>query len=215
MAIYVKWLGHASFKIKAENKIIYLDPYYEGEYDDKADLVLITHSHHDHCDLSKIGKIRKDGTLIVAPADCAPRIGGNVKCLEPGESLSSGNMTVKAVEAYNYKRFRSPGTPFHPRGLGVGYLMTIGDKTIYYAGDTDFIEEMRNLKDVYLALLPCGGTYTMDSPEAADAAVAIDPKFVIPMHPLDADLEEFKKMIEERSEIRVVLLEPDEQFEME
>jgi L-ascorbate metabolism protein UlaG (beta-lactamase superfamily) len=215
MAIYVKWLGHASFKIKAENNIIYLDPYYEGEYDDKADLVLITHSHHDHCDLSKIGKIRKDGTLIVAPADCAPRIGGNVKCLEPGESLSSGNMTVKAVEAYNYKRFRSPGTPFHPRGLGVGYLMTIGDKTIYYAGDTDFIEEMRNLKDVYLALLPCGGTYTMDSPEAADAAVAIDPKFVIPMHPLDADLEEFKKMIEERSEIRVVLLEPDEQFEME
>jgi len=215
MAIYVKWLGHASFKIKAENNIIYLDPYYEGEYDDKADLVLITHSHHDHCDLSKIGKIRKDGTLIVAPADCAPRIGGNVKCLEPGESLSSGNMTVKAVEAYNYKRFRSLGTPFHPRGLGVGYLMTIGDKTIYYAGDTDFIEEMRNLKDVYLALLPCGGTYTMDSPEAADAAVAIDPKFVIPMHPLDADLEEFKKMIEERSEIRVVLLEPDEQFEME
>ena len=215
MAIYVKWLGHASFKIKAENKIIYLDPYYEGEYDDKADLVLITHSHHDHCDPSKIEKIRKDGTLIVASADCAPRIGGNVKSLEPGESLSFGNITVKAVEAYNYKRFRSPGTPFHPRGLGVGYLMTVGGKTIYYAGDTDYIEEMRNLKDVYLALLPCGGTYTMDSPEAADAAVAIDPKFVIPMHPLDADLEEFKRMIEERSEIRVVLLEPGEQFEME
>lgn len=215
MAIHVKWLGHASFKMKADNKIIYLDPYYEGEYDDKADLVLVSHSHHDHCDPSKIGKIRKDGTLIVAPSDCAPRIGGNVKSLEPGESLSVGNITVKAVEAYNYRRFRSSGTPFHPKGLGVGYLIEMGDKTIYYAGDTDSIEEMRNLKDIYLALLPCGGTYTMDNPEAADAAVAIDPKFVIPMHPLDADLEEFKRMVEEKSDIKVVLPEPGEKFEME
>ena len=215
MAVSVTWLGHASFKMKAEDKVIYLDPYYEGEYDDKADLILVSHSHHDHCDPSKIEKIRKDGTLIVAPADCAPRIGGNVKPLEPGEKLSVGNITVKAVEAYNYKRFRSPGTPFHPKGLGVGYLITIGDKTIYYAGDTDFIEEMRNLKDIYLAMLPCGGTYTMDNPEAADAAVSIKPKFVIPMHPLDTDLEEFKRMIEERSEIKVILLNPGEQFELQ
>ena len=214
MAIYVKWLGHASFKIKADEKIIYVDPY-EGEYDDKADLVLVSHSHHDHCDPSKIEKIRKDGTLIVAPADCGPRIGGNVKPLEPGERLSVGNITVEAMEAYNYKRFRSSGTPFHPKGLGVGYLLNIGDKTIYYAGDTDFIEEMGNLKDIDLALLPIGGTYTMDIPEAADAAVAIDPKFVMPMHPLDTNPEEFKRIVEGRSEIKVILLNPGEQSELQ
>jgi len=215
MAVSVTWLGHASFKMKVEDEVIYLDPYYEGEYDDKADLILVSHSHHDHCDPSKIEKIRKDGTLIVAPADCAPRIGGKVKSLKPGEMLSVGNITVKAVEAYNYKRFRSPGTPFHLKGLGVGYLITTGEKTIYYAGDTDFIEEMRNLEDIYLAVLPCGGTYTMDNPEAADAAVAVKPKFVIPMHPLDTDLEEFKRMIEERAEIKVILLNPGEQFELQ
>ena len=214
MAIYVKWLGHASFKIKADEKIIYVDPY-EGEYDDKADLVLVSHSHHDHCDPSKIEKIRKDGTLIVAPADCAPGIGGNVKPLEPGERLSVGNITVEAMEAYNYKRFRSSGTPFHPKGLGVGYLLNIGDKTIYYAGDTDFIEEMGNLKDIDLALLPIGGTYTMDIPEAADAAVAIDPRFVMPMHPLDTNPEEFKRIVEGRSEIKVILLNPGEQSELQ
>jgi len=214
MVIYVKWLGHASFKISAGDKIIYVDPY-EGEYDDKADLVLISHSHHDHCDPSKIEKIRKDGTLIVAPADCSPRIGGNVRSLEPGERLPVGNITVEAMEAYNFKRFRSPGTPFHPKGLGVGYLVTIGGKTIYYAGDTDFIEEMRNLEDIYLAMLPSGGTYTMDNSEAADAAVAVKPKFVIPMHPLDTDLEEFKRMIEERSEIKVIFLNPGGQFELQ
>ncbi|MFB0504012.1 MAG: MBL fold metallo-hydrolase [Candidatus Bathyarchaeia archaeon] len=214
MAIYVKWLGHASFKIKADEKIIYVDPY-EGEYDDKADLVLVSHSHHDHCDPSKIEKIRKDSTLIVAPADCGPRIGGNVKPLEPGERLSVGNITVEAKEAYNYKRFRSSGTPFHPKGLGVGYLLNIGDKTIYYAGDTDFIEEMGNLKDIDLALLPIGGTYTMDIPEAADAAVAIDPKFVMPMHPLDTNPQEFKRIVEGRSEIKVILLNPGEQSELQ
>ncbi|MDH5687606.1 MAG: MBL fold metallo-hydrolase [Candidatus Bathyarchaeota archaeon] len=214
MAIYVKWLGHASFKIKADEKIIYVDPY-EGEYDDKADLVLVSHSHHDHCDPSKIEKIRKDGTLIVAPADCGPRIGGNVKPLEPGERLSVGNITVEAMEAYNYRRFRSSGTPFHPKGLGVGYLLNIGDKTIYYAGDTDFIEEMGNLKDIDLALLPIGGTYTMDIPEAADAAVAIDPRFVMPMHPLDTNPEEFKRIVEGRSEIKVILLNPGEQSELQ
>ncbi|MDH5441854.1 MAG: MBL fold metallo-hydrolase, partial [Candidatus Bathyarchaeota archaeon] len=81
--------------------------------------------------------------------------------------------------------------------------------------DTDFIEEMGNLKDIDLALLPIGGTYTMDIPEAADAAVAIDPKFVMPMHPLDTNPEEFKRIVEGRSEIKVILLNPGEQSELQ
>src|SRR5512139_1781533 len=130
MGISVKWLGHASFEIKAGNKTIYTDPY-KGKYKEKADLLLISHSHNDHCSQSKIKKIIEKNTLVIAPVDCASRIGGEVKSLKPEEKVSVGDIEVEAVEAYNYKRFRSPGDPFHPKGFGVGYLITIGDKTIY------------------------------------------------------------------------------------
>jgi L-ascorbate metabolism protein UlaG (beta-lactamase superfamily) len=214
MGISVKWLGHASFEIKADDKIIYTDPY-AGEYKDKADVILVSHSHPDHCDTSKVKQIRKDATSVIAPTDCTSKIGGNVKTLKPGQKVSIGNITVEAVEAYNYKRFRSLGNPFHPKGFGVGYLLTVGGKTIYFAGDADFIPEMKNLKNIYLALLPSGGTYTMDNPEATEAALAIKPQYVIPMHRRDTNPNEFKKEVEAKSKIKVVLLKPGEQFELE
>jgi len=211
--IFVKFFGQASFEINTDNKIIYVDPY-QGEYTNKADLILVSHSHMDHCDPSKINGIVKEGTLIIAPADCASKIGKSVKSLKPGEKTSVGNIVVQAVEAYNYKRFRSPGTPFHPKGFGVGYLFTMGGKTIYYAGDTDFIPEMKNLKNIYLALLPCGGTFTMDGPEAVEATLAINPQHVIPMHSRQTDLEKIKKEVEAKSKIKVVVLKPGEQFKI-
>jgi L-ascorbate metabolism protein UlaG (beta-lactamase superfamily) len=213
MSIFVKLLGHASFEIKADNKIIYIDPF-QGEYIDKADLILVSHSHMDHCDSSKINRIMKDGTVIVAPADCASKIGRSVKSLKPEEKTSAGNIVVQAVEAYNYKRFRSPGTPFHPKDFGVGYLLTIGNKTIYHAGDTDFIPEMKNLKNIHLALLPCDGTFTMDGPEAVEATLAINPQHAILMHGRQTDLEKIKKEVEAKSKIKVALLKPGEQFEI-
>jgi L-ascorbate metabolism protein UlaG (beta-lactamase superfamily) len=213
LTVSVKLLGHASFKMNIGDKVVYVDPY-EGEYAEKADLVLITHSHSDHCDESKIGKIRKRDTVFVAPADCASKVGKAVKTLRPGETLSVGDIKVQAVEAYNIKRFRSPGNPFHPKGLGVGYLVTVAGKTIYHAGDTDFILEMKSLHGIYLALLPVGGTYTMDCPEAAEAAFAIGPDYVIPMHRREANLAEFKKTVEGKSKTKVVLLAPGETFEV-
>jgi L-ascorbate metabolism protein UlaG (beta-lactamase superfamily) len=209
----IKWLGHASFEIKAEDKSIYIDPY-EGEYGDKADLILVSHSHDDHCELSKIKMIRKKDTIVIAPADCASKIGGNVKTLKPEEKVSVGDVTVEAVQAYNYKRFRSPGNPFHPKGSGVGYLVTVGDRTIYHAGDTDFIPEMKNLRNIYLALLPSGGTYTMDGLEAAEAVLAIRPEFVIPMHRWNTDPSELKNDVEAKSKTKVILLKPGEEFKI-
>lgn len=213
MEVSVIWLGHASFQIKAGDKTIYLDPY-EGEYKDKADLILVSHSHSDHCNVSKINSVRKSDTVIIAPADCVSKIGGEVRSLKSGEKTLVGGITVEAVEAYNYKRFRSPGIPYHPKGLGVGYLLTIGDKIIYHAGDTDFIPEMKELKNIYLALLPTGGTYTMDNQEAAEAALAINPKFVIPMHRWDTDPNEFKREVETKSGIKVILPNPGELFKL-
>jgi len=208
------WLGHASFQINAGDKNIYMDPY-AGEYKDKADVILVSHSHSDHCDVSKIESIRKSDTVVIAPTAAVSRIGGNVRSLNPGEKILVGDIAVEAVEAYNYKRFRSPGNPYHPKGLGVGYVLTVGNKPIYHAGDTDFIPEMKDLKNIYLALLPTGGTYTMDNQEAAEAALAIKPKFVISMHRWDTDPNEFKKEVEAKSEIKVILPNPGEQLQLE
>ena len=214
MGVFIKWLAHASFQIKANGKIIYVDLEKSGEADEKADLILVTHSHTDHCDSDKIKNVRKKDTVIIAPKDCVSKIGGTVKTLKPGEETSVGNIRVKAVEAYNYKRFRSPGNPYHPKGFGVGYLIKVEGKTIYHAGDTDFIPEMRQLGSVDVVLLPSGGTYTMDNAEAAEAAIAINPKIVIPMHRWDTNPEEFKKKVEANSNIKVMVLQEGEEFQL-
>ncbi len=214
MGVLIKWLAHAGFQIKANGKIIYVDLEKYSKATEKADLILVTHSHTDHCDPVKIKNVRKKDTVIIAPGDCVSMIGGNVKTLKPGEETSVDNVTLKAVEAYNYKRFRSPGKPYHPKGFGVGYLIKAEGKTIYHAGDTDLIPEMRQLGHVDVALLPSGGTYTMDNEEAAEAAIAINPKIVIPMHRWDTNPEEFKKKVEANSNIKVMVLQEGEEFQL-
>jgi L-ascorbate metabolism protein UlaG (beta-lactamase superfamily) len=124
--------------------------------------------------------------------------------------IKVGDIGVTAVPAYNL------GKPFHARDRKwVGYMIQADGLRIYHAGDTDFIPEMRNLRNIYLALLPSGGTYTMDNPEAAEAALAIRPEFVIPMHRWKTDPNEFKKDVEAKSKIKVILLKPGEEFKAE
>jgi len=214
MGIVIKWLAHAGFLIKTPKKIIYVDPY-EGQFSEKADLILVTHSHFDHCSPEKIAKIQKKETIVVAPSDCISKIKGNVKAIKVGETAVFGDVKVKAVEAYNVKRFRSPGNPFHPAGFGMGYLINAEGKVIYHAGDTDFIPEMRKLGHVDVALVPSGGTYTMDNPEAAEAAVAINPKVVVPMHRWDTKPEDLKVNVERANpNIKVIVLHEGEEYEL-
>jgi len=217
MSMTIKFLGHASFQIKAGKAVIYFDLRKYGgvvETSDKADLILITHNHADHCSSEKIQKLRRDDTIVIAPKSCVSRIGGKVKTLQPGEEVEANTLRVKAVEAYNYKRFKSAGKPWHPKGYGVGYLLTIEGKTIYHAGDTDFIPEMKQLRNVDVALLPTGDKYTMDNVEAAEAALAIKPKIAIPMHTWDTDPQEFKRKVETKSNIKVMVLEKGEEYQL-
>jgi L-ascorbate metabolism protein UlaG (beta-lactamase superfamily) len=212
MVITIKYLAHASFQITAKNKVIYIDLEAYGKASEKADLILVTHSHTDHCDPSKINQVRKADTVVIAPADCVSKIGENVKTLKPGEETQITGITVKAVDAYNYKRFRSPGNPFHPKGFGVGYLIDVDGKIVYHAGDTDFIPEMRQFGYVDVALVPSGDTYTMDNAEAALAAVAINPKTVIPMHRWNTNPEEFKNKVEANSKVKVLILQEGDEY---
>jgi L-ascorbate metabolism protein UlaG (beta-lactamase superfamily) len=214
MVVFIKWLAHASFQIRAEGKIIYIDLEKDSEASEKADLILVTHSHSDHCDPSKIKKVRKEDTAIIAPDDCVSKVSGNVKTLNAGEETTAKGIKVRAVDAYNLKRFRSPGIPFHPKSFGVGYLIRVEDKMIYHAGDTDFIPEMRQLGPVDVALLPSGDTYTMDNVDAADAATAINPKIAIPMHRWSTKPEDFQKRVEAESAIKVVLLREGDEYQV-
>jgi len=214
MVVSIKWLAHASFQIKSEGKIIYVDLEKSGEISEKADVILVTHSHFDHCDPEKIKLVQKEDTVIVAPPECVSKIESSVKSITAGEALMIDDVNVRAIEAYNIKRFRSPGLPYHPKGYGIGYLITVEGKTIYHAGDTDFIPEMRHLGHVDVALLPTGDTYTMDNVEAAEAAIVINPTIVIPMHCWATKHEEFKERVEAKSNIKVMLLREGEAIQV-
>jgi L-ascorbate metabolism protein UlaG (beta-lactamase superfamily) len=206
----IKWLGHASWMIKAAGKIIYVDPY-EGDYSQKGDIVISSHSHQDHCKDDKIKQTAGPSTTFIAPADCS-KVGVKPTSLKPGDKIKVGDVEVEAVEAYNVKRMRSPGVPFHPKGFGVGYLIRAEGKTIYHTGDTEFVPELNKIKGVDVMFCATGGTYTMDNDEAADLTIAIKPKVALPMHIWDTDPTVYKKKVEAACPTKVNILKPGDTF---
>ncbi len=206
----IKWLGHASWMIKAAGKTIYIDPY-EGDYTPKGDIVIASHSHQDHCKDDKVKQAMGPSATFIAPVDC-DKVGFKPTSLKPGDKIKLGEVEIEAVEAYNAKRMRSPGVPFHPKGLGVGYLISAEGKTVYHTGDTEAVPEIRKLKGIDVMLTTTGGTYTMDNDEAADLVLSIKPKVAIPMHIWDTDPNVFKKKVEAGGATKVTILKPGDTY---
>ena len=176
MSVEITWIGHASFRIAGQNTVVYIDPWKLDDAPHDADVVIVSHSHHDHLSVDDIRKVSKPDTAIVAPGDVISKLHA-ANAVTPGDRMTLNDVTVEAVAAYNI------GKAFHPRVHNwCGAVFTIGGKRIYYAGDSDLVPEMSDLKDVDLALLPVGGTYTLNAAEAAKACKAIGCKSAVPYH---------------------------------
>jgi len=192
MLEHIHWLGHASVRLDFD-KIIYVDPWKLAPNAPKADLILITHDHHDHFSPEDIASIEKEDTSYVTIAVVASKLHGDVHIVRPGDSVTVQGVHIQAVPAYNLDK------QFHPKSAGhVGFLVETGGQTIYIAGDTDFTPEMREVK-ADVILLPVGGRYTMTADEAAQAANFIQPRLAIPVHygtiiGSSADASRFKRL---------------------
>ncbi|MHC4755742.1 MAG: MBL fold metallo-hydrolase [Planctomycetota bacterium] len=205
MAIKLQWLGHASFRISEGDTVVYIDPWKLKTSAKDATIVLVSHSHHDHYSAGDVAKVSGPNTTFISSADVIKKAGTG-RAIQPGEKVTIGDVTITAVPAYN------PSKQFHPRSNEwLGVVIEIAGKRIYYAGDTDMTNEMKALQNIDLALLPAGGTYTMNADEAAQATEHFKPAHAVPYHWGDivggkADAERFA----EKAACEVTILEPDQ-----
>jgi L-ascorbate metabolism protein UlaG (beta-lactamase superfamily) len=209
MAATVKWLGHASFRIAGDGEVVYIDPWKLSEAPHDATVVLVSHSHYDHYSAEDIAKVSGAGTKAIGPSDVIAQEGKG-QSIEPGETVTIGGVKVTGVASYN------PAKQFHPKANNwLGFIIEIGPNRIYYAGDTDMTGEMKALGDIDVALLPVGGTYTMNADEAAAAAECIRPARAIPYHWGDIvggadDAEQFRRT----AGCEVIVLKPGQSAEL-
>ncbi len=173
VAVQLQWFGHAGFRISDANTVIYIDPWKLQSSPHDANLVLVSHSHYDHYSAGDIAKVSGMTTKLVASGDVVEQYGKG-QVLKPGQTIEVAGVKIIGVPAYNPKK------QFHPKSNNwLGFVIEIAGKRIYYAGDTDETPEMDALENIDLALLPAGGTYTMN---AADATKKFKPKMAVPYH---------------------------------
>lgn len=193
--VKIDFLGHSGFLISygtnGSAKRIVIDPYNvsENASKEKADFILITHSHYDHCSIKDIEKIKKEGTVVICPADVQSKITRieNVKMelMEAGEIIDLGKIRIEAIPAYNTNEERH----FHTKKDNwIGYLVKSENVIIYHSGDSDKTTDMEKLTGYgkkgnhFIALLPVSGKYVMDYNEAAAVASMLNADIAIPMH---------------------------------
>jgi len=201
----ITFIGHGTLMFTFGGKIIHVDPVtQEADYTKlpKADMVLITHEHRDHLDLKALEIIRTKKTVVVLTEACAQQVKGGI-VMNNGDVKTVEGLKIEAVPAYNIVHMRSQGVPFHPKGVGNGYVITFGDKRVYVAGDTENIPEMKKLKDIEVAFLPMNLPYTMTPEMVADAAKAFQPKIVYPYHYGDTDTARIVNLLKNSQGIEV------------
>lgn len=201
----ITFLGHGTLMLTIKGKTIHVDPYSKvADYSQlpKADVILITHEHHDHLDMGALDSIRTETTEVVLTETCAQQIEGGI-VMRNGDEHRIHEMTIEAVPAYNLVHKRENGQPFHPKGTGNGYVMAFGDTRVYVAGDTENIPEMKALQNIDCAFLPMNLPYTMTPEMVADAALAFRPKILYPYHYGDTDPSRLVELLRGQKGIEV------------
>ena len=184
----ITFIGHATLVFGYQGKILYVDPVGNpaGTLIDyskmpKADVLLVTHEHFDHLDPKAIGVLRKEQTKILLTKACAEKVSGGT-IVKNGDSLTVQGIKIEAIPAYNIAQKQPNGQPYHPKGIGNGYVLTFDKTRVYVAGDTENTPEMKQLKNIDIAFLPMNLPYTMTPEMVADAARALRPKILYPYH---------------------------------
>ncbi|PKK88177.1 MAG: metal-dependent hydrolase [Candidatus Wallbacteria bacterium HGW-Wallbacteria-1] len=221
----ITFIGHGTVMLQVGDLTVHVDPWSKlADYRTlpPADLILVTHHHGDHLDLNAIEALYKRSkvisqmvsTVVVMPEKCAQTLLEKVAAENRlPNSLYADNgfvknimgITIEAVPAYNMVNKRPDGNFYHLRGEGNGYILTIGNRRIYIAGDTEDIPEMAEFADIYCAFLPMNLPYTMTPEMAARAAGTIKPKILYPYHFGETDTQKLVELLKEEKGIEVRL----------
>lgn len=203
--LVITFVGHGSLIFTFNEKVLHIDPYSKmADYSQlpDADMILITHAHQDHLDLSALKQIRKQSTVVIGTESVAEKV-KNCIVMNNGDKKVVSGLNIKAVPAYNIVNKRDNGEPFHPKGEGNGYVVKFGNKRLYIAGDTEDIPEMKQLDSIDVAFLPMNLPYTMTPEMVADAAKTIQPEILYPYHYGETDPARLKNLLKSENNIEV------------
>jgi len=201
----ITFLGHGTLLMTFKGIRIHVDPFSRvADYArlPQADVILITHEHRDHLDPEALARVRTEKTVLILTETCAQQVQGGI-VMRHGDMRTINGVTIEAVPAYNLVHKRENGQPFHPQGVGNGYILTFGDRRVYIAGDTENIPEMKRLRDIDCAFLPMNLPYTMTPEMVADAAKAFRPKILYPYHFGNTDTAKLVELLKEETDIEV------------
>ena len=201
----ITFIGHGTLMFAFDQQIIHVDPFSKVAYYSKlpkADVILITHEHFDHLDLKALGHIRTEKTKVVLTEACSKQVKNGI-IMKNGDVQTVNGLKIESIPAYNLVHKRDNGQPFHPKGVGNGYIITFGDRRVYVAGDTENIPEMKSLREIDCAFLPMNLPYTMTPEMVADAAKAFQPKILYPYHFGNTDTSKLLTLLQNQKGIEV------------
>ncbi|MBN1818574.1 MAG: MBL fold metallo-hydrolase [Sedimentisphaerales bacterium] len=203
--VKITLIGHGTLMLSYAGKIIHVDPWSNlADYSKmpKADVILITHEHRDHLDPKAVKIVSKEGTDILLTSACKASVPMGI-VVKNGDVKQVQGIRIEAVPAYNIVNKRPGGEPYHPKGQGNGYILTLGDIRVYIAADTENTPEMKELKGIDVAFLPMNLPYTMTPEMVADAARALKPKVLYPYHFGQTDTGKLIELLKDSQDIQV------------
>jgi len=204
----MSFIGHCTLMFKFNDLVIHIDPWMrDADYATMpdADLILVTHEHGDHLDMTAINHIMKEDTRVVMTETCMEQLEDfTATVMHNGDEETLFGIRISAIPAYNIKHTRSNGNPYHPEGVGNGYILSFGDTNVLIGGDTENIPEYKQLKmDIDVAYLPMNLPFTMTPEMVADAALAFQPGILYPYHYGQTDPQELVKLLKDEKGIEV------------